>query len=622
MKSKRFLTILLSLAIMLTFMPTMAFAAEATSAGHDYGTTLEAVDATFPGLKVLVEPTCTEQGVGEIYCTLDMNGEKCGAVKTVKINSLGHKGGKQVKMTVAEIMDYFKLSDAAKEAYVSAHPTWCEKYVYVCDQCGALVYNPGGSNWYAYSSINDILDIGSNPWVKHVEPTGLPACAETYTCAECGATDVPRTPTAPHDWATTTENKHQRTGHTSYVELETKTCTKCGKVETSTTIHGNPNSITHGSTIDVVEPSLTPCVSPGNTIHHVCSVCGVEISHDTEIVPHTYQTTLPYDKGDGYMYVKDQCVVCGADKAGSEHKVGYAPAAGDTVTYDAASAANCEQGSFILQTTTTASGVVTRTVFSDTDVKASSLFEKVGDKWYVKATKAELPFAEATKHDFEAMSNVAAPTCTQAGFDARVCKRCGKIDHASIKTTEKALGHAVEEVVVPATCGEYGYSYKLCTRCNNYLSQDGKTVLGKDAAALEAAKYSTTQPVVKLGEKCQYEWKTLEEATPFALGTRAKVCKVCNNELAATKESIAKKTIAAPKVKAGKKKATVTVKAVEGAVKYQIKVNGKVKKTVTSAKKVTIKKLKGGKKAKFQIVAFNAEGVKAASKVKSVKIKK
>ena len=56
--------------------------------------------------------------------------------------------------------------------------------------------------------------------------------------------------------------------------------------------------------------------------------------------------------------------------------------------------------------------------------------------------------------------------------------------------------------------------------------------------------------------------------------------------------------------------------------KVKTKVNDKVKKTVTSAKKVTIKKLKGGKKAKFQIVAFNAEGVKAASKVKSVKIKK
>ena len=107
------------------------------------------------------------------------------------------------------------------------------------------------------------------------------------------------------------------------------------------------------------------------------------------------------------------------------------------------------------------------------------------------------------------------------------------------------------------------------------------------------------------------------------MGTRAKVCTVCGDELAATKESVAKTTIAAPAVKSLKKKAKVTVKAVAGADKYQILVNGKVSKTVTKAGKFTVKKyVKAGKKNKFQIRAINADGVKATSKAKTVKIKK
>ena len=193
---------------------------------------------------------------------------------------------------------------------------------------------------------------------------------------------------------------------------------------------------------------------------------------------------------------------------------------------------------------------------------------------------------------------------------------CGNNNAPAATTTQAAPADTT--TTQAATCGADGFSYDVCSVCGefaNYVRGD--------------------KPVVGYGTKCKFDkWVVETAATPFAEGTKKLVCSVCGDdghltyvdgefkESGVTRTSIAKTKIAAPAVKAGKKKATVTVKAVKDAVKYQIKVNGKVKKTVKKAGKVTIKKLAGGKKAKFQIVAFDAEGTKAASKTKSVKIKK
>jgi len=79
--------------------------------------------------------------------------------------------------------------------------------------------------------------------------------------------------------------------------------------------------------------------------------------------------------------------------------------------------------------------------------------------------------------------------------------------------------------------------------------------------------------------------------------------------------ALAKRWLKATKIKkakAGKKKATVTWKAVKGAKKYQILQykSGKwqVVKTVGKTTKATIKGLKKGKKYKFKVRALNSKG--------------
>ena len=78
-KAKKGLLIALFAALMIfAFGATSVFAAP-SPAGHSFSS-LDAVDADYPGLKVIVEPTCTTDGVGEITCTEDLNGTPWGKI--------------------------------------------------------------------------------------------------------------------------------------------------------------------------------------------------------------------------------------------------------------------------------------------------------------------------------------------------------------------------------------------------------------------------------------------------------------------------------------------------------------------------------------------------------------
>ena len=653
MKSKKILTILLSLAIMLTFMPTMAFADDVTtsSAGHSF-VEINTVNANYEELKVLVEPTCDTYGVGEITCTTELNGDVCGAVKTVKISPLGHKAGSIIRISALDAIDYTVKDSVAnanaKASYKAQQKTAgqndtviCEGYVSVCENCGAYLQKGTTNLFTNWTQLADPT--------AHTEPSGTAKCAETFNCSVCG-TEAKNADAEGHTYSTETRKAHiikdTNGNETDYVQVVTRTCTVCGKTEPAeTTVEGYQNkTINHGSTTRREITSPTPCKEASgqtpatpNGYEDVCNDCGMVVSSGQyPLVAHTYVTSAPYAKNpdDGLRYTNEVCAVCGQEKPNSEVAVGFAPAEGEaTVAYEAVSNANCEQGSFVIATNTSAAGVVTKQVLSDKDIEeaiTNKTFVKIGDKIYNKDKKTEVPYTEAVGHKFGTLTTVADATCTNAGLEAKVCENCGKVDHATVKNVGKALGHEASEIVVPAKCGEAGYSYKVCTRCNKYLTKDGKAEStttegrGRNRKTVNVIeKYDETKPVVSLGTACTYEWQTLEAATPFKMGTRAKVCTVCGDELAATKESVAKTTIAAPAVKSLKKKAKVTVKAVAGAEKYQILVNGKVSKTVTKAGKFTVKKyVKAGKKNKFQIRAINADGVKATSKAKTVKIKK
>jgi len=674
-KHKSVISILLAIMMIFTFMPTLAFADSATgefNAGHTPGAVKDG--------KVLVEPTCYTAGIVEVGCIAD--GGICPHKEVVSAPVLQHdwvdKRFDSAAEFAAELLNngvFYSSEDEEGVAATNAQKRaaqWvatyganvCYGYAKVCSICGALkVTDPGDDHLYGLDA------------TEH-NNTGAKACAASFTCEICGKTNatnsthnadtsaalharnnctatvldgrycntvikVPANGFTPaHDveaWEEVTtytcpickqvvDMDHtfridQQYGSYSYtdsdldhtmVETITKepTCTKAGEKAQKCTDCGYEGAtkaikpLGHDYSVSVSVPATiyTPAYS-----FNICSRCGAidEESYKSTGKPLNVAYSLE-------MFWDKHCDAAGIVKVTREvegrsdlNRVGY-------LTYDRGEKEYQFFGSYYLD-----KGYEYFTTDKDYFIGFGSELRR--------AEGIEIPDIKPTGHKWAKAAKVADATCEIAEQEAMTCTICGDIKHPTTKVG-KPLGHAVEEVVVDATCGAAGYTYKICTRCNNYMSQDGKNVLGRKPADFEAAKYAFTNPVVKLGEKCTYEWKVLEESTYFKKGTRAKVCTVCNHLEEATKESIAEKTIAAPKVKALKKKAKVTVKAVDGAVKYQILVNGKVSKTVKKAGTFTVKKgikaSKKGKKNTFKIRAINADGVKATSKAKSVKIKK
>jgi len=662
-KHKSVISILLAIMMVFTFMPTLAFAETANgefNANHQSSwTAAEKKDG-----KVLVDPTCYAPGIVEVGCNKD--GGICTHKAVVEVPTLTHdyvdKRFDTAAEFAAELVNQGEITQKEALTWLAgAGADVCYGYAKVCSICGAFENTSGPL--YGLTA------------TEHKEPGGTKACATSFKCQLCdkeGAINSTHNPDYSAAYHANPANLTSKTLDGRYCQktvtiayggahydvnawetVTTKTCNECKKVVSKThTIHDDGG---YGVTIadselahNMVKTTVVEatCDHEGLEVQ-TCSNCGYE-GPSQAVLPkeHDYSDVIsfPATLYDAAATVK-ACKFCG-DIDWSTYKETGKPLKA-SYTLNVLWPKNCDVAG-IVTVTRQVEGRADLTItdyltydrgtkkyewFDGTSLSSGQIYST--DKDYfcgfggelAKADAVEIPDIIPTGHKWAKSDKVAEASCLMPELEAMKCTICGDIKHDATRVG-KALGHEVEEVVVQATCGEAGYTYKICTRCNQYLDKNGKTAVELDPLAKpfkEPQKYNETAPVVKLGEKCTYEWKVLEEPTYFKKGTRAKVCTVCNHLEEATKESIAEKKIAAPKVKALKKKAKVTVKAVDGAVKYQIVVNGKVvKKNAKAGKTYTIKKknLKLGKKNKFQIRAYDAKGVKATSKAKNVKIKK
>lgn len=652
-KAKKGLLIALFAALMIfAFGATSAFAA--SPAGHEYnpGVTLDAdgapwVDADFKDLKVIVAPTCEDEGVGQIECIKDLNDEKCGYVQTVGINPLGHQNVNRVRVTFDTIMDYFKYTAEEKAAWHAANPDKCEGYVYKCADCGDYLYK-SGSAYYSmtYFDPSDFEDVQ-----KHNAPNGTVKCAASFTCTVCGLAGATNdefnatTSAAEHaDPANVTVedvHKHANADDTEYVNVEKHSCKLCKQ-----TWYDNP--VATGKAIEAFSHTagaaevtkVATCSEQGESVKK-CTECGFVMEvNKIEKLPHQYSTVtmtgtaLNYALGvttynEDLTYTADVCTICSEIDTSTIKTAGFVPAGSASLTIAAVTDANCEQGTW-LTATYKYNDNETTAIISDKEVEGAisggGVIEVAG-KYYVEypdasgaMQKAEVPYVKALGHKFGTLTKVAEATCTAAGIEAKVCENCGKVDHNTVQGVDKALGHTPVVITEDAICGEGGYTHSVCAVCGEELDKNGKAP-GEPGCTYEF-EWDKTKPVVAYGTECTYEWKEITPATPFAEGVKAQVCSVCGDIVWTNKQVIEKTTIAAPKVKAKKKKAVVTVVAIDGAASYQILVNGQVKVDNAKVGKNVVKKLKGGKKVKVQIQATDANGVTAVSAVKKVKIKK
>lgn len=76
---------------------------------------------------------------------------------------------------------------------------------------------------------------------------------------------------------------------------------------------------------------------------------------------------------------------------------------------------------------------------------------------------APIGFAQECEHNF-AYSSTVAPTCTEEGYDIRICSLCNEVEHYN-QVPEN--GHTwVFSYSVPATCGAQGYDIYECSVCH------------------------------------------------------------------------------------------------------------------------------------------------------------
>ena len=505
--------------------------------------------------------------------------------------------------------------------------------------------------------------------VKFVWNTKTPSCvAKIGGCKVCGtgATEIACTVTADPSSATNTNCSVKR--DVTY----TATCKdSAGKVYTPTTASEATKvySVAAGQHSFVLKPAVAAtCDKAGNKEYYECSACKKlgDLDKSTgKIVANTktaadYTVNARHEMTGTYTWPSDKELQSAIDTSTivTNYKNGNATFStdnetltGKNVTVSDLKCKNCDL-----------KYKATKTEMLPIKIDAKAFYEKnagkactddivvplvVEDKAETNINKDDL--LNATVADSHKATKVVVIGTSKTASSKAVGHHAKDVTEFKWDTSDSknikcnVVLHKCDHKVVVFDASTNSYKYDTKNVCDHVITVQPATVEGKitteptctkngEGEFTASYKYPVTNKVITDKKvialaKIDHKATVIEAVAPtvFTEGKTAGVkCAICGEILEAPK-TVEKAKYAAPTVKAGKKLATVTVKSTKGAVKYQIsykKAGGKyVTKTVKAGKKVTIKKLAKGKKYTFKAVAINADGVKATSAVKTVKIK-
>ena len=383
----------------------------------------------------------------------------------------------------------------------AADPTCTEpgniEYWY-CAECGKYFSDANAENEIAQKD-TVIPPKGHTPG-EAVRENEVPAtCTEPGSydavvyCTVCDAELSRETVSVPalgHDWGEWTETKAPSCTEPGE---ETRTCKRDGTHKETREIP--PTGHTPGEAVHENEVPAT-CTEPGSYDAVVCcTVCGAELSRETVPVP-----ALGHDWGDWTQ-----------TKAPTETEEGE----------ETRSCKRCDATE-----TRTIPPLVHQCEYTHVPAVEPSCTEPgniehwrcpicgkyyVGDKYDLHLATEDEVLLPALGHDWGDWTETQAPSCTEAGEEARTCKRDETHKETrEIPPTGHTPGEAVHENEVPATCTEAG-SYDevvYCTACGAELSRDSKTVpaLGHDWS----------------------DWTATTEATCTEAGEESRSCKRCD----------------------------------------------------------------------------------------------
>jgi methionine-rich copper-binding protein CopC len=605
MKSKKVLTILLALAMMVTFMPMTAFAGQSaadTHTGADWDEGTELTSATCADPYVVVEHKCTTEGCEASYKTLKATDHKW-TKKEMSVVKIVEAAINQsaTPLTTAQI-------DSLYAYYLNGG--YCCANVFVCDECNKVdvVINAN----QRIRSTQD-LGIGSDRTGYYVFPTTAafshsdpkPACAEKYVCEFCGQTVTNSDPDRANKHKWDDGVKVVKENVCGYTSVTTETCSECG--ETKVTKVPASTTGTHEGLPSPADPQPTTAAAQANYVYYngtyypsnyvakkatctaegegglKCEKCGdilvgagngycsviPKVAHVIETK--TYDATCSHPK-----MVVERCVNCNQTTTTSTGKAldhnyvinviaeptCYAP--GITVV----ECTNCKAFA-----TSVNAAALTPYDLNSASIVAKGTTPKTEDNLYFKGFTGELDGTEymliaswdQKNHDWGAYEDMSEATCTEPAKQAKKCSVCGLYNVHNTNSVGKALGHTVEEVVVPATCGTKGYTYKFCSTCEKYAPKavktgDTTTDISDNDVLTDALKYNWTDPKVKLGAECNFEWKVTKPATETTDGEKALVCSVCGTVKAGS-ETVIPADVATAEKKAAAEAALPVIEA-------------------------------------------------------------
>ena len=351
MRKKIFAT-LMSVAMVASFMPSMAFAAGTTptvdrlDTKHTYLKTSNITNEDVEGWLESDEnkdyvgdytpATCTQEGSVVLKCTADKDQELCTATKTFVIKA-DHKF-KEKKLSIDE---YAKLMQAKKQAGFkndaqvakSVKALKDEKVCYlnakVCTKCGEIKTNETATKVHHVNPANDDT---------HQEAADAADCKSTYNCGECGAV-VKKTHTRKaHSFeelsgkdfvikadakATSEKKLCGKTDDDKIVE-KTYTCTSCGETATKL-FKGNAAATENDLGCRVYKNAVDTEASKDGTKTFVKGTA-TEVTADNGYIVdplisnRAYAADTTITDADGKVYYAYTCTVCGHVKKGAENK--------------------------------------------------------------------------------------------------------------------------------------------------------------------------------------------------------------------------------------------------------------------------------------------------------------
>ena len=481
-------------------MSTTTYTATVSLNGTTYTneTTINGVlgDHSWNGGVQTVDPTCKDEGVKTLTCTVD----GCGETKTESIPKTNDHTDKNPDDGICDVCKDTVCThvwDTPSYSWAQEDGVWkCTATRYcsednnhvqtvtvssvsfvktdaTCAEMGVTLYTATfDMNWEGIATQTlektDIPKSTEHNW-NDGKITTAPGCestgVKTLTCETCGATKTATVEKTGHSYTTTvTAPTCEEQGYTTHqcsncesnykdsyvnalghnyngVQTTAPTCTEDG-VMTYTCQNDSEHTYTEaikelGHDYESVVTAPT-CTEKGYTTH-TCSRCDDSYTD-------TYTDTVSHSYDDGVVTKDPTCTATGV-------KTFTCGTCGGTKTETVAATGHTEATIEAVAPTCTETGLTA-------GVKCSVCNA-------VLTAQQEVPAAE---HAWNAGVETTAPTCTTDGEKTYTCDTCGGTKTEAVSST----GHNYTPVVTPPTCEADGYTTYTCQNgeCNDTYTAD------------------------------------------------------------------------------------------------------------------------------------------------------